>query len=254
MKRLDGKVILVTGASGSIGRATALRLAQEGARLALADRAASSPAALAADIAKTGAREPSVFHYDATDGASCRALVADAAASFGQLDGVCNIAGAYAKTRATDVSDADWAQLFQVNLNSTFTITRDAIPHLEKTGGSVASTSSLAALNGLAYATAYASAKAGLITMTKSLAAEYATAGIRFNAICPGGIRSEMSAIPAVPDADPDLIIRRSKLKGFADGLGEPKDIAAGFAYLLSDDARFVSGAVLVIDGAQGLI
>lgn len=254
MKRLDGKVILVTGASGSIGRATALRLAQEGAHLALADRAASSPASLAAEIAETGAQTPTVFHYDAIDGVSCQALVRDAAASYGQLDGVCNIAGAYAKTRATDVGDDDWANLFQINLNSTFTIIREAIPHLQKTGGNVVSTSSLAALNGLAYATAYASAKAGLITMTKSLAAEYASAGIRFNVICPGGIRSEMSVIPAVPDADPELIIRRSKLKGFEDGLGEPEDIAAGFAYLLSDDARFVSGAVLAIDGAQGLI
>ncbi|WP_281985057.1 SDR family NAD(P)-dependent oxidoreductase [Thalassorhabdomicrobium marinisediminis] len=254
MKRLEGKVILVTGATGSIGRATAIRLAQEGAKLALADRASSSTDELVTEIAQTGAGTPEIFHYDALDAVSCRALVADVVQAYGRLDGLCNIAGAYAKTSATDVGDDDWNTLLQINLNSTFTLTREAIPHLQKSGGNVVSTSSLAALNGLAYATAYASAKAALIAMTKSLAAEYASCGVRVNVICPGGIRSEMSAIPPVPGADPELIMRRSKLKGFADGLGDPKDIAAGFAYLLSDDARFVSGAVLVIDGAQGLI
>lgn len=246
-KRLDGKVVLVTGATGAIGSATARRLADEGAKIVLADRPGAPLGPLREEL---GPGHASAF-YDAAARGSGAALVADAANAMGRLDAVCNIAGAYAKIRSTDVTDEEWERVLQVNLNSAFAIARSAIPHLARTRGSVVSTSSLAALEGLAYSAAYATAKAGVIAFTKSLAAEYATAGIRFNAVCPGGIRSGMSAVTPVPDADPDLTFRRSKLLGFPDGLGEPRDVAAAFAYLVSDDARFVSGSVLVVDGAQ---
>lgn len=249
--RLAEKRILVTGASGAIGAATAHRLAGEGALLALADLRA--PDRTADEIAQELGARPETFGYDARAPDDSTALVSRAVAALGGLDGVCNIAGVYAKVRSTDITPEDWHRSLTINLTSAFLICRAAIPYLAQTGGSVVNTSSLAALEGLAYSTAYATAKAGVIAMTKSLAAEYASAGVRFNAICPGGIRSGMSVVAPVPDADPDLTFRRSKLKGF-DGLGEPSDIAAGFAYLLSPDARFVSGTALVIDGAQFLI
>jgi meso-butanediol dehydrogenase/(S,S)-butanediol dehydrogenase/diacetyl reductase len=252
-RRLEGQSILVTGAAGAVGRATATRLANEGARLVLADLVAPALGALADEIAGLGAARPYVATYDAASGEASAGLVEAALSAEGKLNAVCNIAGIYAKARSTDVSDAEWARVLQINLASVFTISRQAIPHLAKTGGSVVSTSSLAALEGLAYATAYAVSKAGIIAMTKSLAAEYAATGIRFNAVCPGGIKSSMSGLPAVPDADPDLAFRRSKLRGF-DGYGEPADVAAAVAYLLSEDARYVSGSVLIIDGAQNLI
>lgn len=253
-RRLEGKSVLVTGAAGAIGKATAFRLASEGARLVLADRAGTLQETLVDEIAEAGATRPQVCQYDAASAASSAALVDDALEATGRLDAICNIAGVYTKARFTETSDEEWNRILQVNLSSVFTISRRAIPHLEKTGGCVASTSSLAALEGLAYSAPYAVSKAGIITLMKSLAAEFATAGIRFNAICPGGIRSSMSAIPMVPDADPDLAFRRSKLKGFQDGFGEPEDIAAAFAYLVSGDARFVSGSVLVVDGGQFLL
>jgi NAD(P)-dependent dehydrogenase (short-subunit alcohol dehydrogenase family) len=253
-QRLEGRIVLITGAAGAIGGATARRFASEGARLLLADRAESRPDALADEIAATGAARPVVLSYDAASSASSSTLVADAVAAAGGLDVVCNIAGLYAKAHSTDVTDADWDRMLQINLSSVFAISRAAIPHLRRSGGSVTSTSSLAGLKGHPYSTAYAVAKAGIIAMTKSLAAEYIRDGIRFNAICPGGIRSGMSAVAPVPGADPDLAFRRSKLKGCADGLGEPSDIAAAFAYLASDDARFVTGSVLVVDGGQMLL
>jgi NAD(P)-dependent dehydrogenase (short-subunit alcohol dehydrogenase family) len=245
--RLRDKAILVTGAAGAIGRATAERLSAEGARLVLADRPGTP---LEEVCTALGPRHSAAF-YDAATSGSGETLVQGAVDALGRLDGVCNIAGFYGKARSTDVTDSDWNLCLQVNLTSAFTIARSAIPHLARTRGCVVSTSSLAALEGLAYSTAYAVAKAGIIAMTKSLAAEYASAGIRFNAVCPGGIRSSMSAAKPVPDADPDLTFRRSKLLGFEGGLGEPRDAAAAFAYLLSEDARFVSGSVLVVDGAQ---
>lgn len=253
-KRLDGKVVLVTGAAGAIGGATARRFASEGARLVLADRAETSPDRLADEIAGSGAVRPVVLGYDAASSAASSALVGSAVAAAGRLDAVCNIAGLYAKAHSAEVTDADWDRMLQINLSSVFAISRAAIPHLTGTGGSVTSTSSLAGLKGHPYSTAYAVAKAGIIAMMKSLAAEYVRVGIRFNAICPGGINSGMSAVAAVPGADPDLAFRRSKLKGFESGLGEPSDIAAAFAYLASGDARFVTGSVLVVDGGQMLL
>ncbi|MEW6645238.1 MAG: SDR family NAD(P)-dependent oxidoreductase [Pseudomonadota bacterium] len=252
IKRLDNKAILVTGAAGAIGRATAMRLASEGARLILSDRPSQALDAVATDIAATGGHAEAVT-FDAESGESCTALVDKAASRLGALDAICNIAGIYAKTRFTDISAQDWTRMMQINLSSVFAISQRAIPHLAASGGVVVNTSSLAALEGLAYSASYAVSKAGVLALTKSLAAEYASAGIRFNAICPGGIRSSMSSATPVPDADPDLAFRRSKLRGF-DGLGEPRDIAAAFAYLVSEDARFVSGTVLVVDGAQFLI
>ena len=244
----------MTGAAGAIGSATARRLAGEGAVVVLADRAGSPLALVAEGIAATGGARPHTLTYDATSAGESAALVADAVAAAGRLDAVCNITGLYGKVRSTDITDDGWDMALRINLTSAFVICRAAIPHLERTGGSVVNTSSLAALEGLAYSTAYAVAKAGIIALTKSLAAEYASAGIRFNAIAPGGIKSSMSVVPAVPDADPDLTMRRSKLRGFDGGLGEPEDVAAAFAYLVSPDARFVSGSVLVIDGAQFLL
>lgn len=253
-RRLEGRTILVTGAAGAIGSATARRLAREGARLVLADRLTEPLAALADEAAGLSGARPAVTGYDAASPLSSAALVDEALAATGRLDAVCNIAGFYAKAHSSEVSDDDWDRMLQINLASVFTISRQAIPHLAKTRGCVVSTSSLAALEGLAYATAYAVAKAGVIALTKSLAAEYAAAGIRFNAICPGAIRSQMSTVAAVPGADPDLAFRRSRLPGFEGGYGEPSDVAAAFAYLVSDDARYVSGSVLVVDGGQFLL
>ncbi|MCI5074486.1 SDR family NAD(P)-dependent oxidoreductase [Oricola sp.] len=253
-RRLENRSILVTGATGAIGRGTAHRLASEGARLALADRDDDTLAALADEIEASGAFRPATLVHDAASAQSNATLVHDAVARMNGLDAVCNVAGIYTKAHSADVSDSEWDRVLQINLSSVFTICREAIGPLAQTGGCVVNTSSLAALEGLAYSTAYAVSKAGVIALTKSLAAEYAATGIRFNAICPGGIRSSMSTVPAVTDADPDLTFRRSKLRGFEGGLGEPKDIAAAFAYLVSEDARFVSGSVMVIDGAQFLL
>lgn len=252
--RLEGKTVLVTGAAGSIGQATAQRLAAEGARLMLADLESKPLEALCDAIAGKGGIRPEAFVYDASSNESSADLVDRTLTATGRLDAVCNIAGIYTKARTTDVTDADWQRMLQINLSSVFVILRQAIPHLAKTGGCVVNTSSLAALEGHAYLAAYAVSKAGIVALTKSLAAEYASTGIRFNAVCPGAIRSSMSSVPTVPDADPDLAFRRTKLKGFDGGLGAPEDVAAAFAYLVSGDARYVSGSVLVIDGGQFLL
>jgi NAD(P)-dependent dehydrogenase (short-subunit alcohol dehydrogenase family) len=251
-RRLDDKAVLVTGAAGGIGKATALRLASEGARLALADRDAAGLKSLAAELSQAG-REPAIIEFDAADFDSSAALVDRAVAEFGRLDAVCNIAGIFAKAHFTDIRTEDWDRMLRINLSSVFRIVQRAMPHLIAAKGSIVNTASIAGLDGIAYAAHYAVSKAGIIALTKTLAIEYSPAGVRANVICPGGIRTSMGGSAPLPDADPDLAIRRSKLPGF-NGLGEPSDMAAAFAYLVSDDARFVSGAVLTVDGAQHLI
>lgn len=250
--RLEGKAVLVTGAAGGIGRATALRLASEGASLVLADVDIEGLRRVADDLASLGQR-PGIAAYDAADVVSARNMVDQAIAEHDRLDAVCNIGGVFAKEHSSAISVEDWDRMLRINLTSVFVISQRALPALIATRGALVNTASIAGLEGLAYCAAYAVSKAGVITFTKTLAAEFASAGLRANIVCPGGTRTAMGGSSSLPDADPDLAIRRSKLPGF-DGLGDPADIAAAFAYLVSDDARFISGTVLTVDGAQQLL
>lgn len=249
LERLRGKVVLITGAAGGIGRATARRMAGEGAILALADRDMAGVRATAELVGGN----PALFEYDAADGASSASIVDAALAAHGRLDGVCNIAGVFAKGHLTQTPADEWERILRINLTSVFHIVQRALPALVETRGAIANTSSIAGLDGLAYAVSYAAAKAGVISLTKTVAIEFSAKGVRCNVVCPGGVRTAMGGSAPLPDADPDLAIRRSRLPGI-DGLGDPDDIAAAFAYLVSDDARYVSGAVLTVDGAQHLV
>ena len=250
--RLENKAILVTGAAAGIGKATAERLVSEGARVALADRNVDGLKDVAAQLMRPG-RTPVVVPYDASDNASSESMVDAAVSGMGRLDAVCNVAGVFLKAHFVDIRGEDWDRILQINLTSVFRIIKRAMPALIAARGSIVNTSSIAGLDGHAYAAAYAVSKAGVISLTKTLAVEHAAAGVRANVICPGGIRTSMGGSPPLVDADPDLATRYSKLLGF-DGLGDPGDIAAAIAYLVSDDARFVSGTVLTVDGAQHLI
>jgi NAD(P)-dependent dehydrogenase (short-subunit alcohol dehydrogenase family) len=249
LERLQGKVVLVTGAAAGIGRATALRLTYEGARVALADRNVEGLQETAA-LLGTGAP---LIEYDAMDVGSSMTIVDRTLEACGRLDGLCNIAGVFAKGHSDKVPAEEWDRILRINLTSVFHIVQRAVPALIQTKGSIVNTSSIAGLDGLAYAAAYAVAKAGVISLTKTIAIEFSGAGVRANVICPGGVRTAMGGSAPLPDADPALAIRRSRLPGL-DGLGEPSDLAAAYAYLLSDDARYVSGTVLTVDGAQHLI
>lgn len=248
-ERLAGRIVLVTGAAGGIGRATAARLAAEGAVPVLADRDRDGLEAARSALGGGAA----TLDYDAADAVASAALIDRTLAVHGRLDAVCNIAGVYTRSHFAETQVDDWNRVLAVNLTSVFAICRRAIEPLKATGGAIANTSSIAALDGLPYAAAYAVAKAGVIALTKTIAAEFAAAGIRANAICPGGVRTAMGGAAPLPGADPELALRRSRLPGL-DGFGDPADIAAAFAFLVSDDARYVSGSVLTVDGAQRLM
>ena len=246
--RFDDKVALVTGAASGIGLATALRLHGEGARVIAADRDEAGLKALAEKVA--GLR---TLVYDAADGEASAAMASSAARMFGRLDCVVCNAGIYRRAHFQDISADDWAAMLSINLSSVFRIVQALVPALRDSRGSVVTLASTAAIQGIAYAAHYAAAKAAIVALTKSLAIEYASAGIRFNAVAPGRVRSSMGAgLAPLADQDDRLLTRPVKLDGRPEG-GEPADIAGVIAFLLSGDAGFVTGSLVVADGAQNL-
>lgn len=248
MKRFASKAALVTGAAAGIGKATATRLAAEGADLYLADINREGVEALAVELAKEHGVKAFAGSFDAADAESCKQLVAAAAEALGRLDLVCNIAGIQKWDHFAQISDDTWNRLVAINLNSVFFISREAMPLLEQTRGNIINVASVAGLTGIAYNAAYCASKAGVIGLTRSVAVEYASRGVRCNAIAPGGVKAGQAANPIPEDVDFGLITPLSPKTG---DMCEPEEIAAAVAYLGSEEARFVTGSVFTIDGGQ---
>ena len=242
--RFQGKQVLVTGAASGIGRATAILFASEGARVTIADLNAEGLEATAAKMIS----RPNIVPYDAADMASCRALVETAAKD--GLDVLCNIAGILKWGPTLEFSEEDFARILTINTTSVFTMCKAALPHLIRSKGVIVNTASTAALQGIAYTVAYAASKHGVAAITKSLAIEFASKGVRINAICPGHVNTPMgNAAPPPGDVDWGLVMRNAPK--LVDGSCEPEDVAEMFAFLASDQARKVTGALFTIDGGQ---
>jgi meso-butanediol dehydrogenase/(S,S)-butanediol dehydrogenase/diacetyl reductase len=245
MQRLVGKVALVTGGASGMGKQTAIRLAKEGARVLIGDINEIGVKETAELIRGTGG-EVSAVVYDASDEGSCIALVASAIEAYGQLDVVANIAGISAFYRLDEISVEVFQRFLSINLTSPLIICREAMPHLKKTRGCIIN---IASVNGRVcapYHTAYGASKAGVLALTKSLALEFSADGIRVNAICPGGFDTPMNEDHRMPDdIEPKLLDRLYPLGE----MGNPEQIAGLIAYLASDEASYISGEDIVIDG-----
>ena len=247
MQRFAGKVAFVTGAASGIGRATALRLAAEGARVFATDVNETALAETVAAIEAAG-HEAIAQRLDVADPTACRDLIAAAALRFGQLDVLCNVAGIMGFAHATEVSEAEWNRMLAVNLSGVFFLCQAAIPHLLATRGVIVNMASAAGVKGQAYTLPYSVTKAGVISLTKCLAVEYAKRGLRVVALAPGGVKTPLTANVKFPEGvDPALIQKLMPLMELA----APDEIAAAVAYLASAEARYINGAVLNIDGAQ---
>ena len=242
--QFSGKNILVTGAASGIGRATAIHFANEGANLTIGD-------VNEAGLAETAAmmlRVPQIVPYDASDFASCRALVA-AAAKDG-LDVLANISGMLKWGPSLEFSIEDFERILRVNTTSVFAMCQAALPHLIRSKGNIVNTASTAALQGIAYTVAYAASKHGVAAITKSLAIEFAAQGVRINAVCPGHVDTPMgNSAPPPGDVNWDLVMRN--VPKLENGICAPSDIAEAIAYLASDRARKVTGTLLTVDGGQ---
>lgn len=247
MQRFTDRVVLVTGAGSGIGRATAVRLAQEGAALMLADINPGGLAETAALVAETGARVEQ-HTADVSQAEQCRELVAATVAAFDRLDVLCNIAGIALCKHLADISEDDWGRMVSINLNSVFFTSQAAMPHLIASKGNIVNMSSTAALVGQVYNAAYCATKGAVSMLSKSMAIEFSRQGVRVNAVCPGGVATPLTANFSMPEgANVDLFQRLMPLLEMA----QPEEIAAAVAYLASDEARFVTGTDFRIDGGQ---
>jgi NAD(P)-dependent dehydrogenase (short-subunit alcohol dehydrogenase family) len=240
MRRFDGKVALITGAGSGIGRAVTARLAGEGAAVLAVDVDAERLDEVADD---GGTVVPHVA--DLADPAACRAAVAACVERFGGLDVLGNVAGIFIAGHFTDTSEDEYRKLMAVNLDACFFLTQAAAPHLLERGGNIVNVASNSAIQGVPYAVAYAMTKGGVIQLTRALAVEYIKTGVRVNAVAPAGTRTNIAATARFPaDMDPDLARRMAGWREIA----EPEDVAAVFAFLASDEARSVTGAVYTVD------
>ncbi len=244
--RLDGKTALITGGGNGIGRAAVLRFLDEGARVVIADLNAETGAETMA-LAKDGGHGARVrfARTDVADEAAVAAAVRLAVDAFGGLDCVFNNAGmAGAFGPITHVDAGDWDRTFAVLVRGVFLGIKHGARAMQGRGGSIVNTASVAGLAGGDGPQAYSAAKAAVINLTRAVAVELAPQRIRVNAICPGGILT-----PLLHRGSPDAMATvLDTVQPWPDH-GRPEDIAAAALYLASDDARFVTGAALVVDG-----
>jgi NAD(P)-dependent dehydrogenase (short-subunit alcohol dehydrogenase family) len=246
MRRFEGKVVLVTGAASGIGRATVERLASEGAKLFCADVQAEALQETVKRAVELGA-EADARVCDVSSEADAVASVAACIARFGRLDSLCHVAGILRFAHTHEMSFADWRKIQAVNLDGTFLMCRAALPHLLASGGNIVNVSSVAALAGLAYGAAYGASKGGVLAFTRALAVEYGKQGVRVNAVCPGSIKTPMTAGGAgLPkDADMKLVMRQMAL----DRARGPETVASLIAFLASEDAAHVNGESIRVEG-----
>lgn len=242
MAQLDGKVALVTGASSGLGAAVAQLFAQRGATVFGIARDTERMAAVFEDV--PGGEFASV---DITSPQACRTAVEQCVERFGKLDVLVNAAGFHQMRHTTEVTDDEWAYDLAVNLSAPFYLCRAALPHLLD-GGNIVNVSSVAGVEGEVYSAGYCSAKHGIVGLTRALAVEYTRERLRVNVVCPGGMLTPQVTDFSAPDnADFKLIMRIAAPRG----LMEPVDVASVIAFLASDDAAAVHGAVYEIDNGK---
>ena len=244
MGRFDDKVALVTGAASGIGRAVCERLTSEGGRVFGMDIDGEGLAETAS-LVKDAGGEIQTGIFDVTERAQCFEAVKETVGTFGKLDVLANVAGIVRFRHFTDWTEEDWNLVHGVNLHGPFFMCQAAIPHLLETGGNIVNVASNAGLMGQAFTAAYCSSKGALVQLTRAIAMEYLKRGIRVNTIAPAGVATPLTqGIDFPEDLDSGLIKRYMSVRGMSDAA----EIAAAIAFIASDEAKSVHGAVLSID------
>lgn len=244
--QLEGKVALVTGASRGIGKAIALMLAENGADIAVNFAGSTAAAeAVAAEIEKMG-RKAILVQGDVSKADVCAEIVDKVVSELGHIDILVNNAGITRDTLLLRMKEEDWDAVLNTNLKGVFNCTKAAVKYMAKQrSGSIVNISSVVALMGNAGQANYAAAKAGILGFTRSVAKEMAARGIRINAVTPGFIKTDMTSVlseKVVAAMEASIPLAR---------LGEPEDIAKAVLFLVSDNAAYITGQTLHVDGGM---
>jgi len=245
MGRFDGRVALLTGAASGIGRATALRLAADGATIAGFDRDGDGLALVAAEVVEAGGKMTTTVG-DVSIRESCVAAVEEAVAAHGRLDVLANIAGVCWSEHVADTTEDSWGRMLGINVSGVFWCCQAAIPHLIATNGNIVNIASNAGLMGQAYTVAYSTTKGAVVNMTRALAMEFIKEPIRINAIAPGGVDTSMTRNYSLPD-DLDFSLMQPYM-GFRP-MADPAELANVIAFVASDEASRIHGAIISVDG-----
>ena len=241
--RLENKVAIITGGGSGIGREAALLFAKEGAKVVVADVNEKSGEETAAEIRKNGG-DGFFAKLDVTNREQSRQVVKDSLGKYGRIDVLINNAGITQDALLSKMTEEQWERVIDVNLKGVFNCIQALVEVMVNQGsGAIINTSSIVGINGNIGQVNYAATKAGVIGVTKTLAKELGKKGIRVNAVAPGFIKTPMTSNV------PDKILETMKEKTPLRMLGEARDVAYAYLYLASDEARFVNGAVLCVDG-----
>lgn len=251
VQRFQKKVAIVTGAAAGIGRAAAERLAAEGAAVAVADVNGKGAEEAAAFLVKAGHRAMAVA-VDVRSATEVAAMVEKTVKAFGRLDVLFANAGIGSTSRLVETSDEEWERVHAVNERGVFYSCREAARAMlaqKPPGGAIVINASISALAGIPGQAAYAPPKGAVLQMARQLAVELATQGIRVNAVCPGTVDTQLLRAAMAMSPDPQAFLKML-IDGHPIGrIGKPEEIAAAVAFLASDDASFVTGAILPVDG-----
>jgi NAD(P)-dependent dehydrogenase (short-subunit alcohol dehydrogenase family) len=246
MSRFEDKVVLITGAASGIGKASAERIASEGGTVICVDLNAESLQLVVEGIRLAGGVADALV-CDITDQSQVTATVSAVIEKHGKLDALCNIAGILEFGHSHEVKMADFDRVMKVNCYGLFMMCQAAIPHLLNSKGYIVNASSSAALGAHAWTAAYSASKGAVLALTKCLANEYSLRGLNCNAICPGGIATPMVKGVQLPEGIDRRILNKASLPDHY--FAPPEDVAGVVAFLASEDARFINGDHIRVDG-----
>ena len=248
--RLKDKIAIVTGAGSGIGRAIALAMVREGARVVLVGRRKDRVEAVAREVPREGQGSVMALAADVSKRDEIERVLQETVKAFGGINVLVNNAGILHAGTAEQITEAQWDETFNINVRGLWLLSRAVLPHLRKAGGgSIINVASVLGINGVRNRAAYSASKGAVVLLTKCMAIDHGHENIRVNAICPSFVETDLTAAVLSKAADPDAI-RRERIGVHPLGrLGQPEDLAGLAVYLASEESAWVTGATFPVDG-----